>query len=280
MNRTVLITILLAGCLAGTSVKAAGPTYPWKTTVDSTNALCRRIAPPPGYQRVAGAPGSFAGWLQHLPLKPGRPMVYYFDGIEKENQNLHYAVVDIDVGRADLQQCADAVIRLRAEYLYSIGDYGDIHFNYTSGDRVAFSSWIQGYRPMVRDEALLWVQSGNKGASYENFRKYLVQIFMYSGTLSLSGELKPVPDPADMQVGDVFIRGGSPGHAELVVDMAVEPSTGKKVFLLAQSFMPAQDVHVLINPSESSLSPWYSLDFGDSLRTPEWTFSRHELKRF
>jgi hypothetical protein len=50
------------------------------------------------------------------------------------------------------------------------------------------------------------------------------------------------------------------------------------VFLLAQGYMPAQSVHVLKNPA--SASPWYALDFGAELRTPEWTFRRTDLRRF
>lgn len=84
----------------------------------------------------------------------------------------------------------------------------------------------------------------------------------------------------DMQPGDVFIKGGSPGHAVIVVDMATDVKTGKKMFMLAQSYMPAQEIQVLKNPNNSLLSPWYSLDFGDNLETPEWDFTSKELKRF
>ena len=45
-----------------------------------------------------------------------------------------------------------------------------------------------------------------------------------------------------MQIGDVLIQGGSPGHAVIVVDMAENPATGEKLYLLAQSYMPAQDI--------------------------------------
>ena len=44
---------------------------------------------------------------------------------------------------------------------------------------------------------------------------------------------------SEMQIGDVFIRGGSPGHCVIVVDMAVHQETGEKLFMLAQSYMPA-----------------------------------------
>ena len=68
-------------------------------------------------------------------------------------------------------------------------------------------------------------------------------------------------------------------RAVIVVDVAVN-SEGKKVFLLAQSYMPAQDIHVLKNPTDLTLSPWYSTDFEDILATPEWNFKEKELNKF
>jgi hypothetical protein len=65
-----------------------------------------------------------------------------------------------------------------------------------------------------------------------------------------------------------------------VMDVAVDKKTGKKVFLVAQSYMPAQDIHILQNPNDKDLSPWYSADFGDVLKTPEWDFSKKALRRF
>ena len=81
-----------------------------------------------------------------------------------------------------------------------------------------------------------------------------------------------------LRIGDVFICGGFPGHAVIVVDMAKD-RTGKSRFLLAQSYMPAQEVHLLKNPG-SPRSPWYPLEFGETLVTPEYTFARGELRRF
>nr|MBP7510689.1 hypothetical protein [Bacteroidia bacterium] len=92
--------------------------------------------------------------------------------------------------------------------------------------------------------------------------------------------LQPV-DLQNIEIGDVFIKGGSPGHAVIVVDMAVENESNNKIFLLAQSYMPAQSVHVVVNPNNESISPWYSLKEIDSkLDTYEWIFSKNELMRF
>ena len=102
---------------------------------------------------------------------------------------------------------------------------------------------------------------------------------MYAGTASLSKELQSIRK-IDMKIGDVIIRGGHPGHAVLVVDMAKNPQTGEKLFLLAQSYMPAQETQILNNLMDKNLSPWYRLDDSHDIFTPEWTFSKTDLKRF
>ena len=48
--------------------------------------------------------------------------------------------------------------------------------------------------------------------------------------------------------------------------------------MLAQSYMPAQDIHILINESDKTMSPWYSNKFEGKLSTPEWSFEPTQLK--
>jgi len=52
---------------------------------------------------------------------------------------------------------------------------------------------------------------------------------------SLAKELKPIA-VENMKIGDVFIQGGFPGHAIIVVDMAIHVRTGERLFMLAQSY--------------------------------------------
>ena len=252
--------------------------YLWKVHSDyNTIAGCIKV--PQGYSRIFAEPGSFAEWLRNLPLKPGHPPVHLYNGNLKSNQSAHYEVVDIDVGTKDLQQCADAIIRLRAEYLYSKGDYRAIHFNFTSGDTARFSEWIDGFRPKVVGNNVSWHKTASIDSSYENFQAYLECVMIYAGSYSLKRELQKVEDIKTMKIGDIFIQGGFPGHAVLIVDIAENKSTGEKAFLLAQSYMPAQDIHIL-KSFDNDINPWYKLDFGDTLRTPEWTFTRRDLYRF
>ena len=103
-------------------------------------------------------------------------------------------------------------------------------------------------------------------------------IFNYAGTASLEKELKKIAI-SDIRPGDVFIQGGFPGHAVIVVDVA-QNADGEKIFMIAQSYMPAQEMHILVNPSNEDLSPWYSTNFEGDLNTPEWLFEKGDLMRF
>ena len=105
------------------------------------------------------------------------------------------------------------------------------------------------------------------------------KIFTYAGTYSLSKELKPVKIE-NMKIGDIFIQGGFPGHGIIVVDMCINKNTNEKMFILAQSYMPAQEIQIIQNPSSKQISPWYDLSFEEKLYTPEWTFKKSDLKRF
>lgn len=175
---------------------------------------------------------------------------------------------DHDAGERDLG-AEESGAGFRAEYLYSTGRLEAIRFHFTNGEQADFERWARGFRPRVERNRVSWSQSAPGDTSHSSLRQFLDVVFEYAGTFSLSRELAAVRDVDEMKIGDVFIQGGFPGHAAVVVDMAGRRDTGKKVFLLAQSFMPAQDVHILKNPNDPALSPWYALDFEGELRTPE-----------
>ena len=238
-----------------------------------------RFRLPEGFQRIASSQNSFAAYLQNLPLKPDGSMVKYYNGAIKEKRDVYQGVVDMDIGKRDLQQCADAIMRLRGEYLWQQKAYEDIHFDFTNGFQVDYSQWMKGYRMRIKSNQTTWYKSKAPSNRYKDFRAYMNLIFAYAGTLSLNKELPSVIFEK-VQIGDIFIQGGSPGHAVIIVDMAQHPETGEQLFLLAQSYMPAQDIQILQNPMNKSLSPWYSTQFTGSLITPEWIFEKTDLKRF
>ena len=262
--------------------KLAAPTMSEKTQpINPEGAnLATRFNTPSGYDRIQIDSISFANYLRYLPLKKDGALVTYFDGRSKPNRNVYDAVIDLPIGQRDLHQCADAVMRLRADYLFRNKKYDSIHFNFTNGFLADYGNWRKGKRIIVDGNEVSWKQKAPPSDTEKDFWNYLEMVFSYAGTASLSEELNSVAI-AEMQIGDVFIKGGFPGHAVIIVDMAADQSTGAKVFLLAQSYMPAQELQLLKNPNNALLSPWYSISaIGGELRTPEWTFESGDLKRF
>ena len=272
----LVLAVLCHLALAIASPSPAETVFPWQPSASET--LAERFPPPPGTQRLATTPESFGTWLRSLPLRPPGTPVHLYDGRPKARSKVHAAVLDLDVGSRDLQQCADAVIRLRAEYLWSNDCREAIAFDFTSGDRASWTDWREGLRPKIEGRNVSWLHRGAKDPSYKNFRRYLDSVFTYAGSASLSRELEAVERPEHVRPGDVFIQGGFPGHAVIVLDVAVG-ARGERFFLLGQSYMPAQDVHVLRNPGHDD-HPWYPAYSGGVLETPEWTFEFSDLKRF
>ena len=223
----------------------------------------KAIPIPSGFKRIEAKEFSYAEYLRNLPLKTENNDVLLYNGDKKGNQTAQFAVLTIDVGTRDLQQCADAVMRLRAEYLFKQKQYSNIHFNFLSdGKPRYYTEYSKGDR------------------SYAKYRKYMNYIFSYANTGSLKNELKQVSNINNMQIGDVFIQKGRPyGHAITVMDMAINEK-GEKIFMLSQSYMPAQDIHILNNPSNKNISPWYKINSTAQVYTPEWTFNWNDLKRF
>ena len=212
------------------------------------------IPVPEGFIRLKKHNNSFAQWLLHIPLKKDKA-VYLYDGSLKRNQAAQFAVLDISVGNKDLQQCADAVMRLRAEYMFATQQYNAIVFY--DNDRKSYPFKL----PFTKD----------------HLHQYLQTVFSKCGTASLSKQLHSVPIK-EIKPGDVLIRGGFPGHAVLVMDVA-EDAAGNKIFMLAQSYVPAQDIHVLVNVDDRS-SPWYNLTDSKQIETPEYVFGVEELRRW
>lgn len=240
-----------------------------------------QIPLPQNYTRKEFSSNSFTHYLRHISLKPKDTPVKLYNGQLKDYQQVHYRVLDISVGKRDLQQCADAVMRLRAEYLFKTNQKDKISFNYTSGDAAIYTKWVAGYRPSIKGNKVSWSLKAKVDTSYTNFLKYMDNVFMYAGSASLSKELKS-KKMEDIEVGDVFIQGGFPGHAVLVVDVAMNPKTNKKIFLVAQSYMPAQDIHILNNFNDDKISPWYEVptNEADKIFTPQWTFEQSNLMSF
>lgn len=219
------------------------------------------IKTPEGFTRNEYISGSYESFLSNLLLKNDKT-VYLYNGTKKYNQTAQWEVIDLKIGNKDLHQCADAVMRLRGEYLFTTKQYDKIHFNFLSDGKARY------YKDYCKGDY-----------SYPKFWKYMEYIFSYANTASLKKELLQVSNFKDIKIGDVLIQSGTPyGHAVIVIDMCYN-AKGEKAYLLAQSYMPAQEIHILKNPNSNN-SPWYFIEDSDKIETPEWNFIKSDLRRF
>ncbi|MBQ9993004.1 MAG: DUF4846 domain-containing protein [Firmicutes bacterium] len=238
--------------------------------------LTERINTPAGFERVEYAEGSFGAFVRNYALKEHGTDVLFYDGRMKNSDN-HIAVFDMFLAERDLQQCADSIMRIIAEYYYAEEQYDKISFDFVSGFECRYDKWIEGERVGFDGNNAFWKEGGTKGATAGTFESYINTVFAYASTLSLEASAKPIKIN-ELQTGDVFIKGGSPGHVVMVADIC-ENADGEKAFLLAQGFMPAQSFHLLKNPASEN-DPWYyASELGYPFRTPEYTFSEGSLKR-
>lgn len=253
---TAALCIIVISCQQGNSLQYNHYQKDEKNVGEEKSNPWRSIGaiPLPGdYTREHTDSSSFAAWLRKQPLKKDKT-VYLFNGDEKQNQQAQFAVLDISVGRQNLQQCADAVMRLRAEYLFEMKQFDKIVFTDNANTRYPFAM------PYTK----------------EHLQRYLQKVFGMCGSASLAKQLHK-KNIHDIAPGDVLIRGGFPGHAAIVMDVAINKE-GKKIFMLAQGYMPAQDIHVLVNPRDEKLSPWYEIE--EKIISPEYVFTKHELKQW
>ena len=237
--------------------------------------ILERFLPPKNYERVEISENSFGAFLRKFPLKEYGSPVLMYNGQTKRN-NVHISVFNMPLLNVDLIQCADAVIKLRAEYLYNQKRYSEIQFHITNGMLVPFEKFANGERVIVSGNKTQWESGYKKGFGRDVFEEYLRFIYSYAGTYSLSQEAKK-KDISNIEIGDFFIYGGSPGHVVLVLDIAIDKGTGKKIMLLGQSYMPSQEFHVL--KSYENISPWYYIE-DTVLETPEWIFQKGSLMGF
>ncbi len=239
------------------------------------NTLQTRISVPEGYERSAADTGSFGDFVRNYPVLADKSPVLLYDGREKV-QTSAVCVFDMYLGNKDLQQCADSVMRIYAEYLRASGQEEKIAFHFVNGFLCDWTSYKCGKRIQVNGNDVSWGSGGSASDSDETFESYLDTVYSYASTLSLDKESEPV-ELSDLSIGDIFIVGGSPGHVVMVADVC--ECDGKKAFLLAQGYMPAQQFHILKNPAFED-DPWY---YADDIEypfvTPEYVFSEPCLKR-
>ena len=242
-------------------------------SIQKKNTIKERFSAPKNYVWIEEKPDSFGFFIKNFKLKPYGAKILKYDGTPIATQNLHEAIFDISVGTKDLQQCADAVIRLRAEYLKSIGKEDQIGFHYTSGDYLKWSDFKNGGRLFVNGNKVTRGTISATDSSLNSFQNYLDNIYNYAGTISLNKETKPVNKNDDLKTGDILITPGSPGHVVFIAGIS-KNSEGKKLYLLGEGFTPAQSISIMKNPYNSKISPWFELD----VSAPEINTSRYSFR--
>lgn len=241
-------------------------------------SLEERIVTPDGFVRADLEKGSFGRFVRDFPMEPDGSPILLYDGRLKSRQDVGIATFSLPViSSADLQQCADSVMRMYAEYFWQAGQYDKIRFHFVNGFLFDYPTYRAGGRVKFHENTAVWNTQAAYDDSYEAFVDYLYIAFAYSSTLSMEDESVPA-ELDDVRIGDVFLKSGSPGHVVMVVDVCVNQD-GEKALLLAQSYMPAQQFYVLKNPAHEN-DPWYYLnEIAFPLSTPEYTFQEGSFRR-
>ena len=205
---------------------------------------------PYGYKRLDTS--GYANWIINQPIKLNENVYYYNKKVKHGLNTIYIAKFDYDIGNRNLHQCADAAIYNNAKYLYDSKQFKKLSYHFTNGEVYKFN--------------------------HSSFIKYITQIWIYAGTWSLEKYDTISVDIKDIQTGDVFLEGGFPGHAISVVDVVINKH-GHKKYMLAQSYMPAQEQQILLNPIKNK-NVWYDLHLSKDIVTPQYTFSVNKLRRF
>ena len=280
MKHNFIFVLLIAIISCGNETTINKKSSPPGNLINSDGTkVSDRIKPPDGYKRNAQKENSFEYFLQNLPIKPVGSKILDYKGNPISNQSEHVAVIDLEIGNKDLQQCADAIIRLRSDYLFSQKRFDEIKFHFTSGDLYAWTDHSNGIRPKVIGNKVSFSKTMAEDLSEENYRKYLDIVFNYAGTISITKEMKKLKAQNEITIGTVISNPGSPGHALIVIEEA-ENAKGEKIFLLAQGYTPAQSIHILTNPFDASINPWYKLDISGNIMTARYGFENANLLNF
>tara|TARA_R110001592_G_scaffold243631_1_gene504638 strand:- start:496 stop:1197 length:702 start_codon:yes stop_codon:yes gene_type:complete len=214
----------------------------------SQKTISNTFTIPKGYERLDTL--GYSKWIINQTIKLNEK-VFMYDGSSKPGLNYIYiAKFDYNIGTKDLHHCADAAIYNNAKYLYDSGQYSKIKYHFTNGKLYSYNK--------------------------KDFIKYIEKIWIFAGSWSLKKYDTENVNIKNIKSGDIFIVGGFPGHVVSVVDVVVNNS-GHKKYMLSQSYMPAQEQHILLNPKGGI---WYDLHLTKNIKTPQYTFTVKQLRRF
>ena len=217
-----------------------------------------RFRTPENYNRIK-SDNKFGNFLSQLNLKTIQTKVKNYDGTEKPNTEAYEAIIDLPNPTKNVQYNSNAILRLRAEYLFQNRLFDKINFN-------------------IGEKHQTYLEYSKGDFSYRSFMDYIEYFLSKTNSTSIVNELERI-NWNNMEIGDIIFHNNSfKSHAVIVVDMA-KNFKGEKIFMLAQSYYPSQEIHILSNPNDPKISPWYEHK-SDTILTPEWRFFTNDLMRF
>ena len=195
----------------------------------------------PARARAASAPGSGACRWRRPARRCGASGAPWSSPPTTTNLA---AVAALDVGVGDLQQCADSVIRLHAEWLFAAGTarrqlprgVGRGHALRALGARAS------GWSP--HGLGFTWSSSARADAGHASYRRWLDAVFTYANTGSLARDGEPVAPAESPPRATSWCSRAARATPCSVLDLARAPD-GRRALLLGQGYMPAQSFHVL-----------------------------------
>lgn len=252
-KRIFLILLAVSVVLGAWCIYASVTSNPWDASTIGD------IPAPLGYTRVDAPKGSYAHYLRSLPLRARGSKVHLYSGGESYFQFLSAGVIDQDILSND-EQCADVTMRLRAEYLWQQGRYGEICFRNVNGQNMRYSG----------------------GRSRKAFERYMRSVYGLCSTYSVYHETKPRPI-SQIQPGDVLVfpapSWATYGHAVIVVDVA-RNSSGRIAVMCVEGSTPALEKHIIRN-FNLLRNPWFILDEDDeSIWISAFHFNKEELRHY
>jgi hypothetical protein len=232
-----------------------------------------RFNPPEGFTRVELPEDSFGAFLRNYPLKADGDVIYLHDGTIKPDDRFD-AVLKMELGSRGFMRNTNLLLRLRGEYLYSIGRYEDIEFHFLSGFLFPFARWAAGERIHVDGSRVSWsAPAAQPDDSPESLRSFLYTLFIYSNSTAIRQDLMQA---ARVEAGHVFLSHGG----AVIADMAADEN-GRTAILLVRGGDPEQEGYVMRNPDILlDMSPWFIVPQNGIIQTTDGEFSTGELFLF
>ncbi len=194
------------------------------------------ITTPENCTRIVFPNGSYAHWLQELPLKSNKKINSWDNSIvwAKFIYRIFYVVDKPLYFKEDLEQCADFSMRFWADYHKDSQNLDSLYLFTYNGEKKYFNP--------------------NK----KSFKKFLRFHMAYSNSYSVKKGAKKISSD-NLIPGDMFVQNldGGIGHVSVILDVA-KSEENERVYLVGYSYMPAQEFHIEKAKSKYGKSGWFT----------------------